>query len=314
MMRIGIVSNSDLFLPLAYTLAVQNLQVYIYYVHGKDEFVNIKSSEFSKQNRFSFTEEKNTANLYAWINHGKFDACFIIGYHSLIHLEKIDSPDRLFNIHFSLLPAFRGPSPVFWQLKSGEESLGITIHKLNEKFDSGEALWRKAVKNQDFFNYQLALQWLSQQCVEGALFILQMLFNKIPLTLLETSEIVTPSYQSKPKGKDVIIQWENMSANEIYNLIRACNPWNKGAITLYKNQEIKLMDAFIFDLDNKRENLTPGCLLEIGQSLIIQCRNYQAISVNMLYFAESYIPAYQCMHLGLKQYECFITIDKNKLS
>lgn len=141
---------------------------------------------------------------------------------------------------------------------------------------------------------------------------MQMLFNKLPLTPLGTPETVTPSYQSKPGGKDVIIQWENMSANEICNLIRACNPWNKGAITLYQQQEIKLMDAIIVNIEDKRENRKPGCLLEIGQSLIIQCRDHQAISVNMLYFAESYIPAYQCMHLGLKKYECFITIGKNK--
>lgn len=42
------------------------------------------------------------------------------------------------NLHPSLLPAYRGPSPLFWQLRAGESAGGVSIHKLSEQLDAGD--------------------------------------------------------------------------------------------------------------------------------------------------------------------------------
>jgi len=311
-MRVGIISNSDCFIPLAYTLAVQQLQVCIYYVAGNEPFINQKVQAFTKQNQIPVFQEKQDNDLYQWINAGKYDACFMIGYRKLIRLKKANgSADRIFNIHFSSLPAYKGPVPVFWQLRAGEQTLGISIHRLNEKFDEGNVLWRKEIKNQDFLNYQMALPFLSQQCVEGALFILQMLLNGISLVPLAPSGSAVSSYQTRPKADDVIIQWETMTAQGICHLIRACNPWNKGAITFYNNQEVKLMDAVIAipeEIPEKQfTESKPGTIWGINNSLQIYCSDRKIISVNMLYFQECYIPAYQCNMVWFVKGEHFKT-------
>lgn len=44
------------------------------------------------------------------------------------------------NVHPSLLPAYRGPSPLFWQLRAGEPAGGVTIHKLSERLDAGDVV------------------------------------------------------------------------------------------------------------------------------------------------------------------------------
>lgn len=44
------------------------------------------------------------------------------------------------NVHPSLLPAFRGPAPVFWQLRAGLREIGVTIHRMNGEFDQGPIL------------------------------------------------------------------------------------------------------------------------------------------------------------------------------
>lgn len=41
------------------------------------------------------------------------------------------------NVHPSLLPAFRGPSPIFWQLREGPASTGVTVHRMVEAVDAG---------------------------------------------------------------------------------------------------------------------------------------------------------------------------------
>jgi len=311
-MRIGIISNSDCCIPLAYTLAAQQLQVCIYYAAGNEPFVNQKVQAFTKQNQIPLFQEKQDNDFYQWINAGKYDACFIIGYRKLIQIKKVNgSADRIFNIHFSSLPAYKGPVPVFWQLRAGEQTLGISIHRLNEKFDEGNVLWRKEIKNQDFLNYQMTLQLLSQLCVEGALFILQMLLNGISIVPLFPSDSTVSSYQTRPKAGDVIVQWETMTAQEICHLIRACNPWNKGAITFYKNQEVKLMDAVLAESEETSEKnvagMEPGTIQEINKSFQIYCSDRNIISVNMLFFQECYIPTYQCNMVGFVKGERFRT-------
>ena len=49
------------------------------------------------------------------------------------------------NVHPSLLPAYRGPNPVFWQLRAGETMSGVTIHKLDADLDAGDIVATKSI-------------------------------------------------------------------------------------------------------------------------------------------------------------------------
>jgi len=62
---------------------------------------------------------------------------------SVIYLPRLHSV----NVHFSLLPKFRGASPVAWALLQGETKTGITIFELNEKMDEGDILTTERSKS-----------------------------------------------------------------------------------------------------------------------------------------------------------------------
>lgn len=49
------------------------------------------------------------------------------------------------NIHPSLLPAYRGPAPLFWQLRAGETRTGVTVHRMVDAIDAGPVLAQRAV-------------------------------------------------------------------------------------------------------------------------------------------------------------------------
>jgi methionyl-tRNA formyltransferase len=49
------------------------------------------------------------------------------------------------NIHPSLLPHYRGPDPVFWQLRNGETVLGVSLHVMEEGLDAGPVVAQQAV-------------------------------------------------------------------------------------------------------------------------------------------------------------------------
>lgn len=297
-MRIGIISNTDAFIPLAYTLASHKMQVYIFYAPSPDMYINQKVTFFVKQLNLPFTEEKDhNSDIYHWISSGNYDGCFIIGYKHLVNLDKLKQcPTFLFNIHFGPLPAFRGPMPVFWQLKQGIKKLGMAIHILSAEFDKGQVVWLKEVDNASWLNYQSVNQLFNQLCLEGVLFILRLLMNKMPLPAIEKQSVLS-SYQKRPTLKDITIHWQQMTADQIVDLIRACNPWNKGAATVFEKREIKIMDAFIVNGCKDQDN-PPGTIVEDDTKLWVVCSDLNILHINMLY-NDFFIPTYQCRHWGI---------------
>ena len=292
-MHIGIISNSDAFIPLAYTLATQRLQVYIFYSPSQDTYANQKVAGFIQQTKIPFTEENDTdSDLYKWLKNSNHDVCFILGYPRLIQLSKLKNCiTKLYNIHFGPLPSFKGPAPVFWQLKKGGDKLGLAIHQLTAKLDDGPVVWLKETDNLSHYNYQSVNTLFSQLCVEGVIHILRIVTTGFAIPIIEINRI-KHAYYKRPVLQDVLINWQQMSANEICNLIRACNPWNKGAVTFYNKQELKLMDAIIIN-DKIAKDTTAGTIVEDENFLQIACVDGKIINVNTLYYNDCFIPAYQ---------------------
>lgn len=50
-----------------------------------------------------------------------------------------------FNVHGSLLPAYRGAMPEFWAIRNGEAVTGVSIHRMTERFDAGPIVARERV-------------------------------------------------------------------------------------------------------------------------------------------------------------------------
>lgn len=294
-MRIGLITNTDTFIPFVYALAGQQIPVHIYFSPPGDDFVGQKVHAFAQQFNLNITEEKSSADLYTWLAKGNFDICFMLGYKHLINLDKLKSISaKIYNIHFGTLPAFRGSTPVFWQLKQGDK-IGVSIHEISKKFDDGPIYWLKEADVQPHFNYELANQVLGQLCVEGVFYILSMLMNKMPLPVI--AGIGKPAYQKRPGLTDVSINWKQMSAANICSLVRATNPWNKGAATAFNQQEVKLMDAQILK-DIKTTGTAPGTIVNDDECLHIACCDDQVIRINMLFYGSFYLPAYQAKLFG----------------
>jgi len=54
-----------------------------------------------------------------------------------------------FNVHPSLLPKYRGPNPIFWQLREGEKEYGITLHRMTNDFDACDIISQQKVNVDD---------------------------------------------------------------------------------------------------------------------------------------------------------------------
>lgn len=206
---------------------------------------------------------------------------------------------NFFNIHFSLLPAYRGPAPLFWQIKRGETFTGITIHKMDSSFDGGPILYQERVQlfsEESFGALNSRLSLLAVSVIEKAL----EKFSNKGNDLFEQDEISSFSFPAV-KRDDLLIDWENQTAAEIMNLVNACNPVFGGAITFLNGQELAIVEVSPAIL-NDVSDFEPGTIVHADGSygLFVACKYNSFLRINIVQTAEGMLSGYKLIALGLK--------------
>jgi methionyl-tRNA formyltransferase len=181
------------------------------------------------------------------------------------------------NVHPSLLPRYRGPSPlqaaIFW----GQEETGVTIIKMDEKIDHGPIITQKAVSISSTETFETLKDKLAKLGAEILIKALpRWIDNKIePLIQNDDNAI----YTKKFKKEDGKIDWKG-SAIDIDRMIRAYNPW-PGTFTFFSKKQqlirLKVIKAKAIDLSSKSfhegrltelDDKTPAVLCSKGKLLL----------------------------------------------
>lgn len=120
------------------------------------------------------------------------------------------------NIHPSLLPAYRGPVPVFWQLRDGAET-GVTVHYMDEGLDTGDIAAQAAVSLPDGVSQADAER---QLMLVGAGLLRGVLANLARGVVAHQPQPAGGSYFGYPQPADfaLSIDWP---ARRAYNFMRA---------------------------------------------------------------------------------------------
>jgi methionyl-tRNA formyltransferase len=304
-MKVGIVSNSKICIPLLSYLSSIKAGVMLYF--GKSTHADISLNElagFCRMNNIAFYAEDDKNELYNWQQMNEPDVVFITGYaHTIVVEELCGVPKGIFNIHFGRLPQYRGPSPVFWQLKNGEAQLGLAIHQLTSKLDSGAVAWEQNIKNEEYHTYNYINQAFSQLQVQGVSQILSQL-NNMQMPIYKIQDETVARYYKRPQLADVMINWDAMDTKEIIHLTKACTAWNNGASTLINGYELKILDA---EPACAEANNIPGTISIVNNKFNVACINNQALNINFFYINNTCIPARHAGFYGLKTGQTFIS-------
>ena len=189
----------------------------------------------------------------------KADFFLVADYGIIIPSYILDIPKRhSLCVHPSLLPRYRGPSPIEYSLKNGDTITGVTIFEINKLVDAGDIISQKQVSIGPEENYLMLRQRLAEQ---GAILLVDTLKNinrkEYSLTY-QDEKLVTMTY--KFKKEDGKVNW-NSSAREINNLIRATRGW-PSAYTYYKDKRIKILFAQIVD---EKSTAFPGTIINVNK-------------------------------------------------
>lgn len=181
-------------------------------------------------------------------------------------------PYGCWNIHASLLPKYRGASPINWAILNGEKKTGITIFLMEEGLDTGPILLQKELPIlEDDTALDLSYK-LSQLAKETILEAIE-LHKKGQLKAFPQGEEGI-SYAPLLKKEDGFFTFEE-PALIIERKVRALLPWPT-AYTYYKNKLLKVFSAKAFPLEKGEK---PGTILKVMKEGVLVSTSQGAILI-----------------------------------
>jgi methionyl-tRNA formyltransferase len=200
------------------------------------------------------------------------DLFIVAAYGKILPKDILEIPKYgAINIHASLLPKYRGASPVQCAVLSGENETGITLMKMNEKMDEGDILAQKKIEIGKNETADALLQKLSKIGADMIVdFVPKWTQGKISSIPQAQSEA---TYCKPIKREDGKIEWSS-AVEEISRKWRSYYPWpGIYSILSTKNQpkRLKLLEIEIIpDVGAGEKN---GKIIEYGQEVAVQAKN-----------------------------------------
>ena len=221
--------------------------------------------EFSKKNKIKLRnpEDLNTEEEYEIFKKLSVDLVVVAAYGKLIPKSFLNKAKFGFiNIHASLLPKWRGAAPIQRAIMNGDEKIGVSIMKIEEKLDSGPVLVSKELELD---------QNLTHGEVEKKLSIIgsNLLIESLKKIEKGNSKFIDQkhseaTYAKKINKSETKIDW-NLDANKVLAHIHGLSP-NPGAWFEYGKERFKVLKAKISTGKGRY-----GCVLD--ENLIVACKS-----------------------------------------
>ena len=193
------------------------------------------------------------------------DLAVVVAYGRILPAEFLGAPKRgCINVHFSLLPLYRGAAPVNWAMINGEEKTGVTTMFIEEELDSGPILLQRETQIGEM---ETAPELMGRLAEMGA--------ELLGETLAQLDEI-TPrpqhdrdaTFAPMLRKENGLIDWSK-SAFAIERIIRGLQPW-PNAYTHHQTHRLIVWRARAARAE--LSNAVPGEVVAAqGDDLIVKC-------------------------------------------
>ncbi|QAR32196.1 methionyl-tRNA formyltransferase [Geovibrio thiophilus] len=182
---------------------------------------------------------KNNEEFMSLLESLEADFLVVVAYGRILSERVLKSPKKApINVHFSLLPKYRGAAPVNWAIVNGEADTGVTTMLMDVGLDTGDMLMK-------------AVTPIKRKTTEDLLAELAVTGAELLIETIDTFDTITPEKQNDAehtyapmiKKEDGLIDWSK-SAEEIERMIRGFQPWPV-AYSMLDGQMFKLFAADI---------------------------------------------------------------------
>ena len=190
------------------------------------------------------------------------DVFVVAAFGQILSQEILDMPPYgSLNIHGSLLPKYRGASPIQQVIVDGEKETGVTIMQMDAGIDTGDMLYKRSIEIEDTDTFETLhdkLMVLGGEAIVEA------------LELLEDDALVPEKQDDALSCHAKLITKEmgnidfTKKAIEINRLVRGLNPW-PSAYTFYKGKQMKVWETKVADRTCDKQ---PGTITEVTKDAI----------------------------------------------
>jgi len=154
-----------------------------------------------------------------------------------------------YNLHPSLLPAYRGPMPMFWQFRNAEPLFGVTLHKLADKLDSGQIIIQAnhmLVPGCTGIQMNKELGGLAANLVE------KFLAGLPECPVLQEQDESLASYQGYPATDDFMLDASG-SAKRAYIFMMGTQHWNQVYLINLNGESYEIDEALDFSESDRQD-------------------------------------------------------------
>ena len=195
---------------------------------------------------------------------GPVDLCVVVAYGCYIPTYFIEyMGNKILNIHFSLLPKYRGAAPVARSIMGGDKITGVSIMEICKEMDAGDVIVQTKMEIEESDNTE-TLSWKLTH--EGTSLLLKTLDNYLSGKTKKIAQAdmgVLPTYAEKIDSEEKRIDWSE-DAVTIQNQIRALYPWPV-AESMLNDTAIKFIKTkVVLDKDDSSD-INIGAVVDVNK-------------------------------------------------
>jgi methionyl-tRNA formyltransferase len=201
----------------------------------------------------------------------KADLVVVVAYGRILPPEFLRAPRRgCINVHFSLLPLYRGAAPANWAIINGEEKTGVTTMFIEEELDSGPILLQRETP----IGPTETTPELMQRLAVGGADLLSETLAQLDVITPRPQRDKDASFAPRLRKTDGAISWSN-PAVKVERSVRGFQPWPT-AYTNYKSQRLIIWKAAVTDAvaGNARDG---EVIVAHGDDLVVKCGDETAL-------------------------------------
>jgi len=172
------------------------------------------------------------------------DLIIVMGYGLMLPQHILQLPTLgCVNIHVSLLPRWRGASPIEHALLNGDEKTGVTIFKLVQEMDAGPILAEDVISIDQHINKKELTEKLNKLGTDLLMSVLPKIFSENILSSPQDDSKVTYAHKISSSMRQLDF---NNEVQTVYNKIRAFSP-QPSAWFVFNNERIKIIKSLFIE-------------------------------------------------------------------
>lgn len=249
--------------------------------------------------------DPNDPRIVERVRQERPDVMVLAGYGRILGREVLSVPRQMtINLHAGRLPQYRGCSPMNWALIRGENSLTLSIIRVDAGIDTGDLLAERtfAIRPDDTIVdlHRRAEQHFPQMLLET-------------LTAIESGTLA-PRPQNEALARyfprrfpdDGLVLWDQLTARQVHNRVRALRPPYPGAFTFLARRRVNLLAT---RLNNRPHFGEPGRVYQVGERGVLACAADCCLWITQAVFADDG----SALADGIRRYDRLATVAEAAL-